>query len=127
DPDVRRAVFVVASVAATVLIVRLYARAEDSQRLLRGAMMLLLAGALGNLVDRALWGEVIDFAHLYWRGVFDWATFNFADVLITAGLLLLVADLFVPRKEGAAQAAEPPAPPPRGDEGRVERASETVP
>lgn len=124
DPDLRRIVFVGASIAATVLLVRLYARADERQRLLRGAAMLLLAGALGNLVDRVLFGEVIDFAHLYWRDVLDWATFNVADVLITAGLLMLVADVFVPRKAGAEGAAEPPAPP---GGGHVQRTGETVP
>lgn len=125
DPNVRRIVFVAASVAATVLIVRLYARATEAQRLLRGAMLLLLSGALGNLIDRALYGEVIDFAHLYWRGVFDWATFNVADVLITGGLLLLVADLFVPRR---ADAEAPPLPEPPPPPDRVERTvTETAP
>ena len=93
-PGLRRAVFVIASLAASALIVRLFARAEREQRALRWALMLLLAGAIGNLVDRVVYGSVIDFVHLYWRGVFDWATFNVADVLIVAGLVLLVVDLF---------------------------------
>jgi len=107
DPSIRRVVFVVASLAATVLIGRLYARAERSQVALRWALMLLLAGALGNLVDRVLWGEVIDFVHMYWRGVFDWATFNVADALIVFGLGLLVVDLFRSR-EGNGEASPGP-------------------
>ena len=98
SPGLRRGVFVLASVAAAALIGRLYARAAATQRALRWALMLLLAGALGNLVDRLLYGEVIDFVHLYWRGVFDWATFNVADALIVAGLALLVVDMFRPRR-----------------------------
>ncbi|GAB5548386.1 MAG: signal peptidase II [Sandaracinaceae bacterium] len=108
DPSIRRVVFVAASLAATVLIGRLYAKAERGQVALRWALMLLLAGALGNLVDRVLWGEVIDFVHMYWRGVFDWATFNVADALIVAGLGLLVVDLFRSREgNGAATPTEP--------------------
>lgn len=106
SPTVRRVFFITASGAAVALILRLYARAKVSQRTFRVALMLLLGGALGNLVDRVLWGEVIDFVHLYWRGVFDWATFNVADALIVAGLGLLVVDLF--RKNGA-EATEPRA------------------
>lgn len=105
SPGIRRTVFVVASMAAVALITRLYAKAERSQVALRWALMLLLAGALGNLVDRVLYGSVIDFVHLYWRGVFDWATFNVADALIVAGLALLVVDLFRSR--------------PAADDGRV--------
>ncbi len=101
SPSIRRGVFVVASTAASALILRLYAKSEPAQRVLRAALMLLLAGALGNLVDRVLWGEVIDFAHLHFRDVFDWATFNVADVLIVAGLVLLVVDLF--RRSEAAE------------------------
>lgn len=128
DPSLRRIVFVGASIAASFLIVRLYARATENQRLLRGAMMLLLSGAIGNLIDRALYGEVIDFVHLYWRDLgIDWATFNVADVLITGGLVLLVADLFVPSRAPAAEAAPAPQPPAEETD-RVERvASETTP
>jgi signal peptidase II len=98
DPSVRRVFFVVASLAATALIVRIYTRTPATQGALRWALVLLLAGAVGNLIDRALSGEVIDFVHMYWRGVFDWATFNVADVLITAGLAFIVADMFLPRR-----------------------------
>lgn len=94
SPGIRRTVFVVASMAAVALITRLYAQAEKGQVALRWALMLLLAGALGNLIDRVVYGSVIDFVHLFWRGVFDWATFNVADALIVAGLALLVVDLF---------------------------------
>ncbi|MBX3270975.1 MAG: signal peptidase II [Sandaracinaceae bacterium] len=106
-PMVRRGFFVLASAAAVGLIVRLYARSEPRQRLFRAALALLCAGALGNLVDRVLFGEVIDFVHLHYRDVFDWATFNVADVLIAAGLGLMVADLF--RRNGDATIGTPAA------------------
>lgn len=96
SPGIRRVVFIGASAVAVALIVRLYQRAEAHQRALRGALLLLLAGAFGNLVDRVLHGEVIDFVHMYWRGVFDWATFNVADALLVGGVVLLLVDLFFP-------------------------------
>lgn len=104
SPPLRRTVFVVASVAAVGLILRLYAQAREAQASLRWALMLLLGGALGNLVDRVLYGEVIDFVHWYWRERLDWATFNVADALIVAGLALLLVDLFRPRA-GAGEAS----------------------
>jgi len=105
EPSVRRAFFVAASLAASALIVRIYAKTPASQGALRWALAFLLAGAIGNLIDRALWGEVIDFVHLYWRGVLDWATFNVADVLITFGLVFIVIDMFIPRRAAAPQPA----------------------
>lgn len=105
DPTIRRVFFVAASFAATALILRIYARTPSAQVALRWALVLLLGGAVGNLIDRALSGEVIDFVHMYWRGVFDWATFNVADVLITAGLAFIVADMFLPRRAAASEPA----------------------
>lgn len=94
EPTLRRVVFVALSVAAAALIVRLYARATPEQRAFRAGLALLLAGAMGNLVDRVIYGEVIDFVHMHVRDVFDWATYNVADVYIVAGLVLLAVDLF---------------------------------
>jgi len=98
SPGVRRAFFVVATLLAIGLISHLYRKAADTQRALRWALMLLLAGAVGNLIDRALYGEVIDFLHLHVKDIFHWATFNLADVYITFGLVLLVVDVIKPRK-----------------------------
>ena len=94
-PDgLRRGFFVVATLFAMALIVHLYRRAVG--RVLAWALLLLLAGALGNLVDRVLYGEVIDFLHLHYKDVFHWATFNVADIYICVGLVLLVVDLIRP-------------------------------
>jgi len=108
DPSIRRIFFVVATLAAGALIVHLYRKATASQRILRLALLLLLSGALGNLIDRVLYGEVIDFLHLYYDDVFDWATFNVADIYITAGLILLVVDLVRSRPKAASTPVESP-------------------
>jgi len=89
----RRIGFVVLTLAALGLMTRLYAKTDDSQKLLRWALVLLCTGAIGNLIDRILYGEVIDFLHLHLREVFHWATFNVADIYIAGGLVLLVWDL----------------------------------
>lgn len=107
DPSVRRVFFVIASLVATLLIGRLYARVEREQWALRWGLMLLLAGAVGNLIDRVVYGSVVDFVHLYARDVLDWATFNIADVWITAGFALLIVDLF--RGKRSSGRVEPPA------------------
>ncbi len=59
---------------------------------------LILGGAIGNLIDRARLGFVVDFLDLYWRN-HHWPTFNVADVGITVGVVLLMIDMVVSPKE----------------------------
>jgi len=59
---------------------------------------LILGGAIGNLIDRARFGYVVDFLDLYWRN-HHWPTFNVADVGISVGVALLLIDMVVSRKE----------------------------
>ncbi len=98
---VRRTFFIVATFLAIGLITQLFRKATDEQRALRWALMLLLAGAFGNLIDRAMYGEVIDFLHLHIGEIFHWATFNFADIYIAFGFGLLIVDMFSARKPSA--------------------------
>jgi len=62
-------------------------------------------GALGNLLDRARLGYVIDFVDAYW-GVHHWPAFNVADSAISIGVVLLVIDIL--RQPQAGEAAQPP-------------------
>jgi len=50
---------------------------------------LILAGAIGNLIDRVLFGRVTDFLDFYYAS-WHYATFNFADVAITLGAVMLI-------------------------------------
>jgi signal peptidase II len=59
---------------------------------------LILGGAIGNLIDRARLGYVVDFLDLYWHN-HHWPTFNVADVGITVGVALLLIDMVVSPKE----------------------------
>ncbi|MGH7966531.1 MAG: signal peptidase II, partial [Candidatus Binatia bacterium] len=53
------------------------------------AVAAILGGALGNLIDRIRYGEVIDFVLLHWRG-YHWPAFNVADACITLGVIGLL-------------------------------------
>jgi len=65
-------------------------RRTDAGRLLKlFALSILLAGAIGNLIDRFLLGFVIDFIDLHYQD-FYWPVFNVADVLISLGVALLI-------------------------------------
>ena len=71
--------------------------------LIRLGLALCIGGALSNGIDRLLYGAVADFFHLHWAG-WSFYIFNIADVAITAGVILLIADLFGfgrPRKTSA--------------------------
>jgi signal peptidase II len=55
------------------------------------ALMLVLGGALGNVIDRVRYGYVVDFIDVYYRA-WHWPTFNIADSAISIGAVLLVLD-----------------------------------
>lgn len=76
--------------AAAAFIVWMLAR-HGSQRLFAFALSLILAGAVGNLIDRLWQGKVTDFVLLHWRG-WHWPAFNLADMAITFGAALLILD-----------------------------------
>ncbi len=60
------------------------------------ALGLVIGGALGNALDRYLYGAVADFFHLHW-GSLSWYVFNLADVAIVAGVGLLLYESFMER------------------------------
>lgn len=66
---------------------------KSMNKLLRVSLILIIAGAIGNLIDRMLLGYVVDFFHLYIGNVFDWPVFNVADISIVFGTILLAFNL----------------------------------
>jgi signal peptidase II len=61
--------------------------------LLAAALSLILGGAVGNLIDRLLYGYVIDFLDVYYQN-WHWPAFNIADSAITVGVVLMIAESF---------------------------------
>ncbi len=96
--------FFIVSTAAATFIVYMYQRLVPSERLLtRVALGLVWGGALGNLVDRLLYGKVIDFIEMRYHEV-QWFPyiFNVADSCITVGLsYLLIEFVLSNRREPA--------------------------
>ena len=56
------------------------------------ALLMILSGGLGNLIDRSLWGYVIDFIYLYYEN-YSFYIFNLADTFITIGVIIYILDL----------------------------------
>jgi signal peptidase II len=70
------------------------------------ALALILGGAIGNIIDRARFGYVVDFADLHFGEFRPFLIFNIADACITIGVLLLVArSLLVREKAPTGEAA----------------------
>ena len=63
-----------------------------ADRLARIGVASILGGAIGNLIDRATAGYVLDFVDASWQGWHFWA-FNVADASITIGVILMILDL----------------------------------
>ncbi len=64
------------------------------------ALTLILGGAIGNVIDRVIYGHVIDFIQLYY-GRFYWPAFNVADSAICVGAALMVLDSFMAKPKQA--------------------------
>ena len=62
----------------------------------QSAIGLIFGGAVGNLIDRARFGAVVDFVDVHWRG-WHWPAFNVADSAITIGVALLAMRLITER------------------------------
>lgn len=85
---------VMIGIAALALIaISLYARQLGShEKLSRYGLALILGGAFGNLIDRAVASHVVDFVDVYWGDAHFWA-FNVADAAITIGAILVLLEM----------------------------------
>lgn len=87
---------ILAAVVSIVILVWIY-RLKDSEKWMAIALSLVLGGAVGNLIDRLLFGRVIDFIDVYadWDVFFlqngHFATFNVADIAINIGAVILIS------------------------------------
>lgn len=94
QPGWQRWLFTALGLAAAAFITGLLLRSRR-RTLLGLALGLILGGALGNVIDRVLWGHVTDFLDFYVRtgaGAWHWPAFNLADTAITLGAISLLLD-----------------------------------
>ncbi len=93
-----RLLLIAVTLAILVVLGYLFRRLPDDDRLTAVGYSLVLAGALGNLIDRLRLGEVIDFLDFY-VGRFHWPAFNVADSLVCVGAGLLVLAIWRSEEE----------------------------
>ena len=123
---IRRPFFLLVSLLAVAFIINLYGRLSTGQRALKWGLPLVLGGALGNLADRIVRSNVIDFidyraqwiesmnrlmakVNKGWAVTDHWPTFNVADIAICVGVGLMAVDMFTSRR--GASSSLPPKPP----------------
>jgi signal peptidase II len=95
----RSAFFIAVTIVAVAAIIVLLVKTRE--RLSIYAFSLIAGGALGNVIDRIRYGEVVDFIQWYVKSYY-WPSFNVADSAITLGVVLLVVEmLFVNKNEHA--------------------------
>jgi signal peptidase II len=88
-PGIRLPLFFVVTVVAVGALVSFLRRTSPDHRWLVGALGGILGGALGNLICRVRYGEVIDFLDVHW-GTHHWPAFNVADSAITVGVAIVL-------------------------------------
>ncbi len=92
------ATFVVISLVAIVFVLYLLFRSKEG----RVGLSLILAGAVGNLIDRVAFGTVTDFIDFF-VGRFHWYVFNVADSALTTGLIILLLSSLLRYREETAR------------------------
>ena len=85
--------FIVLAVIVIAVLLVWLRRLSAEERATSLALSLILGGAAGNLVDRLVYGYVIDFIDVYY-GSWHWPAFNVADMAISVGAFLLLLDAF---------------------------------
>jgi signal peptidase II len=93
DPAFRVPFFILVPLLALVSIAWLFKKLPAKDLQMAFALALVLSGAIGNLIDRLVYGYVIDFLSFYNHSLGQFPAFNVADSAITVGVALLMLDM----------------------------------
>ncbi len=89
--------FIIIGGVAVVVILFWMRRLSSSEHLTATSLALILGGAVGNIIDRFLYGHVVDFIQWHYQDWY-WPAFNIADSAITVGVTFLIAGSLVSRR-----------------------------
>ena len=91
-------IFSLVSALLTIFLFWYLWSVRNDSLLIRLGLAMIIAGAVGNLIDRLMLGEVIDFLD-FMVGNFHWYVFNLADSYVTVGMVLILTDsIFLEKK-----------------------------
>ena len=85
--------FYIITVVVLAILVYVYIREAKDNLLLQTAIVMLVAGSLGNFIDRILFQEVVDFVDVLLI-FYDFPIFNVADSALTVGVVLMIVEFF---------------------------------
>ncbi len=92
-------VLLIMTILLTGFIVGFLWKEKNGHPLIKYGLALILGGAIGNLIDRLLYGKVVDFLDLM-IGDFHWYIFNIADSSVTIGMILfIIHSIYVEQKK----------------------------
>ena len=92
SPELRRFIFLFLSSLVALFVVWFYKKCAETYIFLSYGLALIFGGALGNLIDRFLYGKVVDFLDFY-IGSLHWPAFNIADSAISIGMGILIGHI----------------------------------
>lgn len=90
----RMTFFYIITVAVLIFLIYFYKTEAKNNLLMQVGITLLMAGALGNFIDRLLFQEVVDFADVL-IFTYDFPIFNVADSALTIGVIILLIEVFI--------------------------------
>ncbi|MGP0630496.1 signal peptidase II [Nitrospina sp. 32_T5] len=96
--EMKATLFIIFSGIAIIAILVFFHETPSHKKIALRGLILIFAGAIGNLIDRILYKEVIDFLDFHF-GSYHWPAFNVADSCITIGVLFMFIDII---KDGTA-------------------------
>lgn len=90
--------FTLLAIGVSIFLVLWIKKLKSEEKIMAISLSLVLGGAIGNLIDRVLYGYVVDFLDFY-VGDYHWPAFNIADSAITVGAVLLIIMSFVSERQ----------------------------
>ena len=92
--------FLILALVICIYLVYWLLQLDKKQVALPLAIAMIIGGAVGNVIDRLLYGHVIDFLDFYYQQ-WHWPAFNLADSAITLGVILFIWDAFFGAKDNS--------------------------
>ncbi len=99
DPALRTPLFIVVPVLAIFVIVWILRQVPENEIRMPLALSLVAGGAIGNLIDRLVYGYVVDFLDFHWKYEVHFPAFNVADTAISVGVFFMLLDVYMRKEE----------------------------
>ncbi|MCU7879610.1 MAG: signal peptidase II [Candidatus Thiodiazotropha sp. (ex Lucinoma aequizonata)] len=90
--------FIILAIGVTIVLIGWLWCLKREEQWIAVALSLIIGGAIGNVIDRIVFGQVIDFLHFHYQGHY-WPAFNVADSAITVGVAIMLFDALVLAKK----------------------------